>query len=128
MGALDTLYPAMPQETLRVNDMTRSLANIPKFNIGQSMCDSLDHVPSMPNSLNSAQLFTFEDNLCRAPTLRHETQTHRVHLDWLIERVNSEHSVFIQNVRTRDAFADTLTKVSFTCYTFCKLSNPEMSV
>ena len=84
-----TLYPAMPEETLTVNDMTRSSASIPKFNIEQSMCDPLDHVPSQL----SATVHLRRQCLCRAPTLRHEIETHQVHLDWLIERVNSEHSV-----------------------------------
>ena len=63
-----------------------------------SLVRKVDFVPpSMRLSSGVAQLSVFEDNeavikMCikgRSPNLRHISRTHRVDLDWLIERIKS---------------------------------------
>ena len=85
--------------------------------------ESTDHVPpNIPNSSHSTQLNLFEDsaaviqiiNKGRRPNLRHVTRTHRVDWDRLCERVNLDHSILINYVRTMDRLADILTKERFT--------------
>ena len=87
------------------------------------MVREIDHVPpSTKMSSGSAKLYVFEDNeavikMCikgRSPTMRHVARTHRVDLDWLIERVKLDPGVRIKFVGTDEQMADMLTKSSFT--------------
>ena len=59
--------------------------------------DSIDHVPpTIPNSSHPTQLYSFENdaaviqmiNKRRSANLRYVTRTHRVDLDWMLDRVN----------------------------------------
>ena len=78
--------------------------------------------PSAPLSSGLARLFMFEDNeavikIClkgRSPTLRHISRTHRVDLDWLIERIKTDPGIQMKYVGTNEQMADMLTKASFT--------------
>ena len=48
--------------------------------------------------------------------MRHASKTHRVALDWLCDRINSEPKVQIKHVDTKNQLADILTKGSFSKY------------
>ena len=69
----------------------------------------------------TARLIVFEDNeavlkMCvkgRVPTLRHVTRTHRVDLDWIIERIKTDSGVSMKYVKTSEQLADMLTKANF---------------
>ena len=49
----------------------------------------------------------------RCPTMRHLSRTHRVALDWLIERTNLDPKIQIKYVDTKNQLADMLTEGSF---------------
>ena len=78
--------------------------------------------PSVVLSSGCPQLFLFEDHeavikMCikgRSPTLRYVSRTHRVDLDWLIERIKRDPGVNIKFAGTDEQLADMLTKGSFT--------------
>ena len=63
----------------------------------------------------------FEDNEAvikmtiagRSPTMRHVSRTHRVAIDWLLDRTNLEPKIQIKHVNTKNQLADILTKGSF---------------
>ena len=50
----------------------------------------------------------------RSPNLRYVPRTHRVDLDWLIERIKLDPGVNLKYVGTNEQMADLLTKASFT--------------
>ena len=50
----------------------------------------------------------------RSPNLRHISRTHRVDLDWLIERIKVDPGINLKFVGTNEQMADLLTKASFT--------------
>ena len=50
----------------------------------------------------------------RSPNLRHISRTHRVDLDWLIERIKVDPGIRMKYVGTNQQLADMLTKASFT--------------
>ena len=66
----------------------------------QRMINDLDNVDFIPSNVKSshqeALLYVFEDNEVvikmifegRSPTMRHVSRTHRVALDWLLDRIN----------------------------------------
>ena len=78
--------------------------------------------PSAALSSGMSKLFLFEDNeavikMClkgRSPNLRHISRTHRVDLDWLIERIKVDPGIQMKFVGTNQQLADMLTKASFT--------------
>ena len=49
----------------------------------------------------------------RVPTLRYVTRTHRVDLDWIIERIKTDTGISMKYVKTSEQLADMLTKASF---------------
>ena len=53
-------------------------------------------------------------NKARAPQFRHVYRTHRVDLDWLLERILLDPTVNIKYVGTKEQIADMFTKGSFT--------------
>ena len=69
-----------------------------------------------------AQLVVLEDNDAvikmtvkgRTPAMRHIQRTHRVDIDWLFERFQSDPSIYIRYVNTKSQTADLLTKGAFT--------------
>ena len=88
-----------------------------------SLVRDIDFVPpSADLSSGSAQLFLFDDSeaiikMClkgRSPILRHISRTHRVDLDWLIERIKLDPGVRIKFVSTDQHMVDMLTKAAFT--------------
>ena len=46
--------------------------------------------------------------------MRHVSRTHRVALDWLLDRINSDPKIQIRYIDTKNQLADMLTKGSFT--------------
>ena len=48
------------------------------------------------------------------PTMRHVSRTHRVALDWLFDRINSDPKIQIKCIDTKNQLADMLTKGNFT--------------
>ena len=67
---------------------------------------------------NLCLLYIFEDNeavikmiiIARSPSVRHVSRTHRVALDWLFDRINSDHKIQIKYIDTKNQLADILTK------------------
>ena len=84
---------------------------------------NVDYVPSNTHSSEGeSQLYIFEHNEAvikmsikgRSPTIRHVSRNHRVALDWLFDRINSEPKIQINCVDTKNQLADMLTKAHFT--------------
>ena len=90
------------------------------------MIDDLDNVDSIPSNVDSSRqealLYVFEDNeavikmvvVGRSPTMRHVSRTHRVALDWLLDRINLDTKIQIKHIDTKTQLADKLTKGNFT--------------
>ena len=83
---------------------------------------NVDYVSSnVKPSGSSAMLYFFEDNEAvintinkgRSPTMRHVSRIHRVALDWLFDRLNSDPKIQIRYIDTRHQLADILTKGNF---------------
>ena len=83
----------------------------------------IDVVPSNVQSANREALFyVFEDNEAlikmiikgRSPTMRHVSRTHRVALDWLIDRIFLDPKIQIKYIDTKNQLTDILTKWNFT--------------
>ena len=74
------------------------------------------------SSNQEALLYVFEDNEAvikmimkgRSPTIRHVSWTHRVALDWFLDRVNLDSKIQIKYIDTKHQLADILTKGNFT--------------
>ena len=90
------------------------------------MIHDLNNVDFIPSNVNSSRqealLNVFEDNEAvikmiikgRSPTMRHVSRTHRVALDWLFDRINSDPKIQIKYIDTKNPLADILTKGNFT--------------
>ena len=87
-----------------------------------NLCN-LDYVSSKVKSAQfGAVLCIFEDNEAvikmiikgRSPTMRHISRTHRVALDWLVDRINLDPKIQIKYVDTKNQLADRMTKGNFT--------------
>ena len=84
--------------------------------------------PSAILSSGLARLYLFEDNeavikMClkgRSPTLRHISRTHRVDLDWLIERVKVDPGIQMKYVGTNEQMADMLNESIIYCAKMAK--------
>ena len=85
--------------------------------------DNVDFIPSNVQFLHQeALLYVFEDNEAvikmiikgRSPTMRHVSRTHRVALDWLLDRINLDPKIQIKYIDTKNQLADMLTKGNFT--------------
>ena len=50
----------------------------------------------------------------RSPTMRHVSGTHRVALEWLLDRINLDSEIRIRYIDTKHQLADILTKGNFT--------------
>ena len=92
----------------------------------QGMTNVLNNIDCVPSNVQSshpeALLNVFEDNEAvikmiiegRSPTMRHVSRTHRVALDWLIDRINLDPKIQIKYIDTKNQLADILTKGNFT--------------
>ena len=88
--------------------------------------DAMNDIDSVPSNVQSARqealLYVFEDNEAvikmiikgRSPTMRHVSRTHRVALDWLVDRINLDPKIQIKYIDTKNQLADILTKGNFT--------------
>ena len=88
--------------------------------------ENLSHVDLVTTNANfsqgESQLYIFEENEAviklnikgRSPTMRHVSRTHRVTLDWSLNRINLDHKIQINYVDIKNQLADLLTKESFT--------------
>ena len=93
---------------------------------GNRDVDQLSHVDYVSTNAKSSQgesqLYIFEDNEAvikmiikgRSPTMRHVSRTHRVALDWSVDRINLDPKIQIKKIDTRNQLADMLTKGNFT--------------
>ena len=92
-------------------------------------CNKIDVVHGIDSVLSNVQsasrealLYVFEDNEAvikmivkgRSPTMRHVSRTHRVALDWLLDRINLDPKIQIKYIDTKNKLADILTKGNFT--------------
>ena len=74
------------------------------------------------SSLFGAMLYVFEDNEAvikivikgRSPTMRHVSRTHRVALDWLLDRINLDPKIQIRCIDTKHQLTDIFTQGNFT--------------
>ena len=57
----------------------------------------------------------------RAPAMSHVARTHRVNLDWLLERLHIDDSIYCRYVESKHQLADILTKPGFTKELWCNL-------
>ena len=83
----------------------------------------IDYIP--PNVVEvhrDTRLFVMEDNEAviaitingRAPNLRYLNRTHRVDIDWILERIQGDEGIKIRCCKTAEMIADIFTKGSFT--------------
>ena len=99
---------------------TPKIGQVSSANVDPS---STDQVPSNAHlSEKKSQLYSFEDNEAvikmiikgRSPTMRHVSGTHRVALDWLLDRINLDPKIQIKYLESNNQIADIETKGSFT--------------
>ena len=89
------------------------------------MLNNVEFNPSnVQSSHQEALLYVFEDNEAvikmiikgRSPTMRHDSRTHRVALDWLFDRINLDPKIQIRYIDTKNQLAYILTKGNLTRY------------
>ena len=93
-------------------------------NTSEAFClTSVDCVtPYAKVSRPNAVIYFCEDNEAvikmimkgSSPTMRHVSRTHRVALDWLLDRINLDPKIQIKYVNAQNQLADILTNSSFT--------------
>ena len=88
--------------------------------------DVIKDIDAVPSNVQSARqaalLYVFEDNEAvikmiingRSPTMRHVSRTHRVALDWLLDRINLDSKIQIFYIDTKNQLADILTEGNLT--------------
>lgn len=92
---------------------------------------NVDFVPaSIPEHFANTRLIMVEDNdaviKClkkgRAPSMQHVARTHRVNLDWLLERSFIDPCIYCRYILdTKAQLADILTKSQFSSFDWCNL-------
>ena len=99
---------------------------IQKRKQSQGVINDLDNIDFIPSNVNAfrqeALLYVFEDNEAvikmiikgRSLTMRHVSRTHRVAIDWLLDRINLDPKIQIKNIDTKNQLADIQTKGTFT--------------
>ena len=97
-----------------------------KHHKSHNKIDAMLDIDSVPSNVQSARqaalLYVFEDNEAvikmimkgRSPTLRHVSRTHKVALDWLLNRINLDPKIQIKYIDTKNQLSDILTKGNFT--------------
>ena len=111
----------------QVSDRSGQLDNdVHKHHKSQKRINVMENIDSVPSNVQfshqEALLYVFEDNEAvikmiikgRSPTMRHVSMTHRVALDWLFDRINSDPKIQINYIDTKNQLADMLTKGNFT--------------
>ena len=112
----------------RISDRTVKPVNgEDKHHKSHNKIDVMKDIDSDPSNVQStrqeALLYVFEDNEAvikmvfkgRSSTMRHVSRTHRVALDWLLDRINLDPKIQIKYIDTKNQLADILTKGNFTC-------------
>ena len=98
----------------RVSDGSGQLvSDVPKRHKLHKKIDVMKDIDSVPSIVQSARqealLYVFEDNEAeikmiikgRSPTMRHVSRTHRVALDWLLDRINLDSKIQIKYIDTK---------------------------
>ena len=93
----------------RVSDRSGQTDNdVHKHHKSQKRINVMGNIDSVPSNVQSSRqealLFAFEDNEAvikmiikgRSPTMRHVSRTHRVALDWLLDRINLDSKIQIK--------------------------------
>ena len=99
---------------------------VKKHHKSQRRIDVMEDIDSVPSNVQSsrqeASLYVFEDNEAVikmiikgwSPTMRHVSRTHRVALDWLLDRIHLDSKIQIKYIDTKNQLADIVTKGNFT--------------
>ena len=111
----------------RVSDRSGQPVNdVHKRHKSQKKIDVMEDIDSVLSNVQSARqealLYVFEDNEAvikmiikgKSPTMRHVSRTHRVALDWLLDRINLDSKTQIKYIDTKKQIAVILTKGNFT--------------
>ena len=97
-----------------------------KHHKSHNKIDVMRDIDAVPSNVQSARqealLYVFKDNEAviklimngLSPTMRHVSRTHRVALDWLFDRINSDPKIQIKYIDTKNQLADILRKGNFT--------------
>ena len=109
----------------RVSDRSgQPECNVHKHHKSHKKINVMKDIDAVPSNVQSARqealLYVFEDNEAvikmiikgRSPTMR--PRTHRVALDWLLDRINLDSKIQIKYIDTKNQLADILTKGNFT--------------
>ena len=113
------------QQSRGMNNVLDNDVDIQKRKQSQRVINDLDNVDFIPSSVNSshqeALLYVFEENEAvimmiikgRRPTMRYVSRTHRVALDWLLDRINLDPKVQIKYIDTKNQLADNANQGKF---------------
>ena len=121
------LLQTKPTKPKDVREPLRNLSATPQSNMRKPIpstitnpdLTNIDHVPSSETHYGcNAVLYVFQDNEAvikmkikgRSPTMRHVSQTHRVALDWLFDRINLDPKIQIRYMDTKHQLAGILTR------------------
>ena len=97
---------------------------IDKSQRSQGTTNALNNFDCVPSNVQSshqeALLYVFEDNEAvikmvikgRSPTMRHVSRTHRVALDWLLDRINLVPKIQFKCIDTKNQLADIPQEIS----------------
>ena len=122
----DLIVTVLHGSTDQNNEVRRDPCTSPTRKKIHGKIDDLNNVDFVPSNVNSSRqealLYIFEDNEAvikmiikgRSPALRHVSRTHRVALDWLLDRINLDPKIQIKYIDTKNQLADILTKGNFT--------------
>ena len=110
----------------QTSDRTERPVGTERSQKSQGKINALKNIDCVPSNVQSshqeALLYVFEDNEAvikmiiegRSPTMRHVSRTHRVALDWLVDRINLDSKIQIKYIDTKNQLADILTMANFT--------------
>ena len=117
------VFQSSPNQTNKTKDVRESQGNL-SANTQPNMRKQIPTTKSNLNltNISHALLYVFEDSEAvikkiikgRSPTMRHVSRTHRVALDWLINRINLDSKNQIRYIDTKHQLADISTKGNFT--------------
>ena len=103
--------------------------HVSTLNIGAHAFDSVKAFFERRSKFRPVRLIVAEDNEAviktvakgRSAKLRHVARTHRVNLDWLLERRIADPCIYCRYIDTKAQIADILTKPNFTVNDWCQL-------
>ena len=116
-----TLIVSVFGNVSRVSDLSEKLeCDVHKHHKSRKKINEMENIDSVPSNVQSARQealkYVFEDNEAvikmiirgRSPTVRHVSRTHRVALDWLVDRINLDSKIQIKYIETKNQLADIL--------------------